>query len=94
MNLKAVSENSNIFNHKEFAWTILWKNCWTYSKNGSMEKLKMETEKLRAIFKEWAKENGLLLIRLTSGQYNSPKTEAAWKAFQAASKLTHGKSTW
>ena len=54
----------------------------------------METEKLRAIFKEWAKENGLLLIRLTSGQYNSPKTEAAWKAFQAASKLTHGKSNW
>ena len=55
-----------------------------------MEKLKMETEKLRAIFKEWAKENGLLLIRLTSGQYNSPKTEAAWKAFQAASKLAQG----
>ena len=43
-------------------------------------------------FKEWAKENGLILIRLSSGQYNSPKTEAAWKAFQAASKLAHGKS--
>lgn len=50
----------------------------------------METEKLREFFKEWAKENGLLLIRLSSGQYNSPKTEAAWKAFQAASKLAHG----
>ena len=47
----------------------------------------METEKLRSYFKEWAKENGLLLIRLSSGQYNNPKTEAAWQAFQAASKL-------
>lgn len=39
-------------------------------------------------------ENGLILIRLSSGQYNSPKTEAAWKAFQAATKLAHGKSNW
>ena len=54
----------------------------------------METEKLRNSFQVWAKENNLLLIRLSSGQYNSPKTEAAWKAFQAASKLTHGKSNW
>lgn len=53
----------------------------------------METEQLRKHFKEWAAEQGLLLIRLSSGQYNSPKTEAAWKAFQAASKLAHGKST-
>ena len=51
----------------------------------------METEKLREFFKEWAKEHGLLLIRLSSGQYNSPKTEAAWNAFQAATKLVHGK---
>ena len=57
-------------------------------------KMEMETEKLREFFKEWAKENGLLLIRMSSGQYNSPKTEAAWKAFQAASKLAHGKSNW
>ena len=53
----------------------------------------METEKLREFFKEWAAEQGLLLIRLSSGQYNSPKTEAAWQAFQAATKLAHGKST-
>ena len=39
-------------------------------------------------------ENGLILIRLSSGQYNSPKMEAAWKAFQAATKLAHGKSNW
>ena len=50
----------------------------------------METEKLRNSFKGWAKENGLILIRLSSGQYNSPKTEAAWQAFQAASKLAQG----
>ena len=61
-------------------------------KRRRMERLKMETEKLREFFKEWAKENGLILIRLSSGQYNSPKTEAAWKAFQAATKLAHGKS--
>ena len=59
-----------------------------------MEKLKMETEKLRNSFQVWAKENNLILIRLSSGQYNSPKTEAAWKAFQAATKLAHGKSNW
>ena len=47
----------------------------------------MDTEKLRSYFKEWAKDHDLLLIRLSSGQYNSPKTEAAWQAFQAASKL-------
>lgn len=46
------------------------------------------------IWKEWAKENGLILIRLSSGQCNSPKTEAAWKAFRAATKLAHGKSNW
>ena len=50
----------------------------------------METEKLREFFKEWAKDHDLLLIRLSSGQYNSPKTEAAWQAFQAASKLAQG----
>ena len=50
----------------------------------------METEKLRNSFEEWAKENRLILIHLSTGQYNSPKTEAAWQAFQAASKLAQG----
>ena len=54
----------------------------------------METEKLRNSFQVWAKENSLILIRLSSWQYNSPKTEAAWKAFQAATKLAQGKSNW
>ena len=50
----------------------------------------METEKLRKSFEKWAKENGLILIRLSSGQYSNSKTEAAWQAFQAASKLAQG----
>ena len=42
----------------------------------------METEKLREFFKEWAKENGLILIRLSSGQYNSPKRKQPGKHFR------------
>ena len=41
----------------------------------------METEKMRGSIKEWVKENGLLLLPLSSEQYNSPKAEAAWQAF-------------
>ena len=51
----------------------------------------METEKLRVFFKAWAQENDLPVIRESTGRYNSPRTDAAWKAFQAATDLAHGK---
>lgn len=46
-----------------------------------------DNELLRDTFKSWAQANGLILIRNTNGQYNSPKTQAAWQAFQAAFDL-------
>ena len=45
----------------------------------------METEKLREFFKEWAKENGLLLIRLSYGvwvlceNYKAGRNVKTWR---------------
>ncbi|UOO77960.1 hypothetical protein LVJ85_05720 [Neisseria sp. Dent CA1/247] len=47
----------------------------------------MDNEQLRPAFESYARANGLILIRNTNGNYNIQKTQAAWKAFQAAFNL-------